>query len=62
MLAAGVIQQSTSAWASPVFFVKKPDNSCRLCIDYSKVNALSNKDAFLVPDISDALGSLSGAK
>ena len=62
MLQAGVIQPSTSPWASPVCLVRKPDNSYRFCIDYRKVNVLSKKDAFPVPDIHDALDNLRGAR
>ena len=62
MLAAGVIEPSTSEWASPVCLVKKPDNTYRFCIDYRKVNAVSRKDAFPVPEIQDALDSLRGAR
>ena len=62
MLASNVIEPSTSEWASPVCLVKKPDNSYRFCIDYRRVNAVSRKDAFPVPDIQDALDSLRGAR
>ena len=62
MLAADVIEPSTSEWASPVCLVRKPDNSYRFCIDYRRVNAVSRKDAFPVPDIQDALDSLRGAR
>jgi len=62
MLAAGVIEPSTSEWASPVCLVKKPDGSYRFCIDYRRVNAVSRKDGFPIPDIQDALDSLRGAR
>ena len=62
MLEAGVIETSYSEWASPVCLVKKPDGTYRFCIDYRRVNAVSRKDAFPVPDLHDALDHLRGAR
>ena len=36
--------------------------SYRFCIDYRRVNAVSRKDGYPIPDIQDALDSLRGAK
>jgi len=62
MLKTGVIEPSTSEWASSVCLVKKPDGSYRFCIDYRRVNAVSRKNGYPIPDIQDALDSLRGAK
>jgi len=62
MLSTGVIEPSISEWASPVCLVKKPDGTYRFCIDNRRVNAVSRKDAFPIPDIQDALDSLRGAR
>jgi len=62
MLATGVIESSTSEWASPVCLVKKPDGSYQFCIDYHRMNAVSRKDAFPIPDIQDTLDNLRGAR
>jgi len=62
MLKTGVIEPPTSEWASPVCLVKKRDGTCRFCIDYRRVNAVSRKDRYPIPDIQDALDSLSCAK
>jgi len=60
MLAAGVIEPTDSPWASPVCLAKKPDGSYRFCVDYRRVNAVSRKDAYSIPDIQDAFDSLRG--
>ena len=62
MLESGVIQPSSSPWASPVCLVKKKDGSYRFCVDYRRVNTVSRRDAFPIPDIQDALDHLRGAK
>ena len=62
MLEAGVIEPSNSEWASPVCLVKKKDGTYRFCIDYRRVNAVSRRDAFPIPDIQDALVNLRGSK
>ena len=33
-----------------------------MCVDYRRVNAVSKKDAYPVPDIQNALDHLRGAK
>ena len=62
MLERGVIQASTSPWASPVVLVTKKDGSTRFCIDYRGLNDLTVKDAYPLPRIDDSLDALSGGK
>ena len=62
MLESGVIEPSDSPWASPVCLVRKKDGTFRFCVDYRRVNAVSRRDAFPIPDIHDALDNLRGAK
>ena len=62
MLENGVIEPSNSSLASPVCLVRKKDGTFRFCVDYRRVNAVSKKDAYPMPDIQDAVDHLRGAK
>jgi len=62
MLQTGVIEPSNSPWSSPVCMVRKKDGSCRYCVDYRRMNSVTIKYAFPVPDVKDALDSLRGSK
>ena len=61
-LKAGVIQESTSPWASPMVFVRKKDGTTRPCVDYRKLNDVTRRDAYPLPRVDDCLDCLSGAK
>ena len=62
LLAAGIITPSTSSWSAPAIMVKKPDSSYRMCIDYRRLNNLTEKDVYPLPRINDMLHSLNGAR
>jgi len=62
MLQTGVIEPSNSPWSSLVCKVKKKDDTYWFCIDYRRLNDVTKKDAFPVPDVKDALDSLRGAR
>lgn len=61
MLEDGVISPSDSPWASPIVIVTKKTGESRLCIDYRRLNEVTEKDAYLLPHINDAIESMAGA-
>ena len=61
MLTNGVIQPSSSEWASPPVLVRKKDGSVRWCVDYRALNNVTLKDAYPLPLIDSCLDTLAGA-
>ena len=60
LLECGVIQPSQSEWASPPVLVRKKDRSVRWCIDYRRLNNVTIKDSFPLPNINECIDMLSG--
>jgi hypothetical protein len=60
-LEKGFIKPSDSSYSSPVLFVKKKDGSLRFCIDYRQLNALTKKDRYPLPLITETLDRLANS-
>ena len=58
----GIIEPSSSPWASPIILVRKKDGSTRFCVDYRKLIQVTRKDSYPLPCIDDTLEGLPGAK
>ncbi|GKD20239.1 hypothetical protein Tco_1221942, partial [Tanacetum coccineum] len=57
----GFIRPSTSPWGAPALFVKKKDESFRMCIDYQELNKLTLKNHYALPRIDDLFDQLQGS-
>ena len=58
----GFIRPSASPWGCPALFVKKKDDSLRLCVDYRPLNAVTIKNKYPLPQIDVLFDQLTGAK
>jgi Reverse transcriptase (RNA-dependent DNA polymerase) len=61
-LCTGRIHPLKSPMASPVFFIKKKDGTLRLVQDYRVLNAMTVKNRYPLPIISELIAQLRGAK
>ena len=61
LLDKGFIRPSTS-WGCPTLFVKKNDESLRLCVDYRRLNAVTIKNKYPLPRIDVLFDQLVRAK
>eukprot|EP00731_Ephydatia_muelleri_P003022 Em0001g3022a len=62
MLEEGIVEHSNSEWSSPIVLVGKKDGSLRLCVDYRRLNSLSEADAYPMPRIDEMLDQLGTAR
>lgn len=56
------IRASSSPGAAPVLSIKKPAGGHRFCVDYQALNAITERDRYLLPLIREALRMLSRTK
>jgi hypothetical protein len=58
----GVLQYSSSPFASPVLLVKKKGLTWSLCQDFLRLNAMTVKNKYLLPVIDELLDELAGSQ
>ena len=59
LLEQGFIHISKSPYGAPVLFIKKKDESLRMCIDYHTLNKITIKNHYLLPYIDKSFNQLS---
>ncbi|CAF2669091.1 unnamed protein product [Rotaria sp. Silwood2] len=58
LITAGLIRESKSSYAAPALLIKKKDHSWRLIIDYKKLNSITIKDNYPLPNMEITLQTL----
>lgn len=58
----GIINESTSEYASPIVLTKKKNGETRMCVDFRTLNKVTVRDNFPLPLIEDQLDLLAGKK
>ncbi len=50
---SSIIERSSSPWASPLVTVRKPDWNVRLCVDYRKLNSITEVEPYYISGINE---------
>jgi hypothetical protein len=53
-----VIEEPDSLWSSHVLFIRKKNAELRFCLDYRKLNDVTEKDCFPLPRTDYTLDTL----
>jgi hypothetical protein len=61
LLEKGFIRPSSSPWGCPAIFVKKKDQTLRMCVDYRPLNEVTIKNKYPLPWIDILFDQLTGA-
>jgi len=61
-LKKGYILPSVSPWGAPILFVKKKDDTLRLCIEFKQMNTLTMNSKYTFPRIDDIFYQLRDPK
>jgi hypothetical protein len=62
LLEKGFIRPSSSLWGCPAIFVKKKDQTLRMCVDYRPLNEVTIKNKYPLPQIDILFDQLTGAR
>ena len=62
MVKTGVWRPSNSPWSSPLNLVQKSNGSWRPCGDFRRLNIITQKDEYPLPNINDFVAELNGAQ
>jgi RNase H-like domain found in reverse transcriptase/Reverse transcriptase (RNA-dependent DNA polymerase)/Integrase zinc binding domain/Integrase core domain/Aspartyl protease len=62
LLKLGIVEESNSDWSNPLVVVQKANKSTRLCIDARKLNEVTIKDEYPLPNINRILAQLRTSK
>ena len=61
MLNEGIIEKSSSEWASSLVLVRKPSGDLRICVDYRRLNEVTAVTSYPFPNITETIDRLAGA-
>ena len=59
---AGLIESSTSDWASPIVLIKMEGKSMRMCVDYRRLNSVTKVEAYPMPRVDEIIDRMRKAK
>jgi hypothetical protein len=62
LLEKGFIRPSSTPWGCPAIFVKKKDQTLRMCVDYRPLNEVTIKNKYPLPRIDILFDQLTGAR
>jgi hypothetical protein len=62
LLEKGFIRPSSSPWGCPTIFVKKKDQTLRMCVDYRPLNEVTIKNKYPLTRIDILFDQLTGAR
>lgn len=58
MLEVKVIEPTEAEWAAPIRFAPMGDGSLRFCLDYQKLNTVTEQDSYFISRIDECIDSL----